>query len=273
MLEDKKIEALRNIEFIDEYLYGRGIGETIEEHPRYNSILWKISNIMMKQNVKFHSEKAKKLLDEIIRIDENGDISFFEGFGFNGAEITCKYYIDDSDEKLKRIRIEKIPNKEENYVAISVYNNEGIEESLSTEQNISRGKYFTKATRIKNRIDIIKIETYEQKKEYLNKIEDIYKIRNEYVALEDIYPDREEIDPFDIRHLSIFGIPEIYRDLNYEEELEKNSTMAKFLPLSPNVKYNIYEKYKKDNEMYGRTRKFEKAIKRVFEINDQDLNK
>lgn len=274
MLEDKKLEALRNREFVEEYLYGRGISEQIEEHPRYKSILWKISNIMMNQKIKSHSESARKLLDLIISVGEDGSIIFYEGNGADGSEITCKYYIDNLDEKLKRIRMERLPKqKEEKYVAISVYDENGIEESLSTEQNTYNGKYFTKAVRNKNRIDIIKIETFEQKKDNLKKIEDKYMIRNDYTALEDIYPNREEIDPFDIRHLSIFGLPEIYRNLNYEEKVDAKTTLGKFSNLSDDEKNHIFKEYKKSNEMYGRIKIFEKRIANVFSISNQDLDK
>ena len=44
--EEKKLEIVRIKEFVDQYLYERGISSYISEHPRYDSILWKLSNFL-----------------------------------------------------------------------------------------------------------------------------------------------------------------------------------------------------------------------------------
>ncbi len=179
MFESEKIITVQNIEFIGEYLYQRGISEEILENPRYQAILWKLSNILRKSDIKSFSPESKKILDSMVRVDEDGSIYFIEGVLQNRSIVTCKYYFDETDNKLKRIRVQKCPDenyimgnvfnsdKYDDYTSVSTYNEDGIEESLAIEQNTLDGKYFSKSIRVPNRIDMIKIERLRQQKDDL----------------------------------------------------------------------------------------------------------
>lgn len=272
MLEDKKILGIQIREFADEYLYVRGISDSITNNPRYQSILWKISNLLIKGKHKPYTPEAKKLLDDIIEIGENGSIMFLEGVGYDSTIITCKYYIDELDGKLKRIRVEKNGDQTENCMTVSVYNDDGIEEVLSTEQKIKNGKYFSKATRLKNRPDIIKIERMRQEKDNLKRLSDIYQIRSFDVGLEDIYPSLEEIDPYDIMKFSILGVPKIYRDLTREEQLQISKMNGNIAPLPENNREEYLKRYKELNKMYQRTKVFEKGMAKTLMVRNQDLD-
>lgn len=265
MFEDKKLDFLRNKEFIGEYLFGRGLSEAIEEHPRYQYILGKIANILINRNVKPFSPNSRQMLDKMIDIDDKGNIIFAEGEGKNNTHVSCKFYIDKIDGKLRKLRVEQNQEREEEFVTVGTYDQYGIEEVLATEQKTQSGMFFTKAVRLKDRIDILKIERFEQGDDYLNKLDDLYRIRSDYSALEDISPDREDIDPYDIKHFSIFGMPELYKDIDFEE---------KQIPsLSDSEKKEILKKYQELNEFFGRSKMFEKAIEQAFLLDYQDLNK
>ena len=282
MLEDKKILGMQSREFINEYLVARGISSDILKNPRYQSILWKISNILIKENKRNYSEEAKEFLDSIVKFDDAKNISFIEEIDENSMIITCRYYIDELDGKLKQIRSEKNYtlsenplndyNRRDDCITVSEYNSDGIEECLSTEQTVSFGKYFSKATRVPNRLDVIKIERIKLINDNLTRLDDIYQIRCMQVALEDIYPTKEEIDPYDIMHFSVLGFPKIYKDLNYEEQLMMSRTNGKVLPLSENDRIERFKEYKRLNEMYGRTKAFENGMAKAFLVKNRDFN-
>ena len=156
--EEKKLEIVRIKEFVDQYLYERGISSYISEHPRYDSILWKLSNFLRKSGCRGYSDEAKDLLSSILSIESNGSLILFDGISPEGAIVTSKYYVDSTDDKLRRLRNEKDRNGSIQTVTINFYNDDGIEEILSTEQTTNKGKYFSKAMRLPNRLDIIKIE-------------------------------------------------------------------------------------------------------------------
>lgn len=273
MLEDKKIVGIQNREFIEECLYTRGISEKITDNPRYQSILWKISNLLANAKLKAYSPEAKSLLDSIININDDGSIVFIEGNGKNSTIITCRYYIDELDGKLKRIRAENNHDKTESCITVSIYNDDGIEECLSTEQKTKYGSFLSKATRVQNRPDMIKIERVRQEKNKLKRLPDVYQIRQFQVGLEDIYPSLEEVDPYDVMNFSILGIPEIYRDLTKEEQLVISKMNGRIYPLDETEREECFQKYKELNKIYHRTRAFEKGMAKSFMVRNQDLDK
>lgn len=286
MLEDEKILGIQNRQFIDEYLKRRGISQAILQNPRYQSILWKISNVLIKGNKKANSVETEELLDSIINLDDDKNIIFIEGVGKNSTIITCKYYIDELDGKLKQLRVVNNYGKTEtdrwqseynfdeieNYMTVSEYNNDGLEECLSTEQTTNYGKYFSKVTRFPNRPDIIKIERIKQMDDKMERLEDVYQIRSFQVALEDIYPTIDEIDPFDIMHFSILGLPKIYIDLSMEEQsiILKNNERLK--PLPETERMERLKEYKRLNALYARTTAFEKGMAKALFVRNRDFN-
>ena len=77
-LETKKIENIKNIEFIKEYLKRTNLSSRIISHPRFDSILWKISSLIRKADVRAFSQEAINLLNSILVIKVDGSISIFE---------------------------------------------------------------------------------------------------------------------------------------------------------------------------------------------------
>lgn len=264
--EEKKLEIVRIKEFVDQYLYERGISSYISEHPRYDSILWKLSNFLRKSGCKGYSDKAKELLSSIISIESNGSLILFDGISPEEAIVTSKYYVDSTDDKLRRLRNEKDRNGNIQTVTINFYNDDGIEEILSTEQTTNKGKYFSKAMRLPNRLDIIKIERIRSENGDLKKLEDIYQGRTFLVGLEDIYPDIEEVDPLDTMHFSLLGMPPIYKDLSRDMQQTLKQNKGKLPPLLESQRQELLEEYKRLNEMYGRTRAFEKAMAKALVV-------
>lgn len=264
--DEKKLEIMQIKEFVDQYLYERGISSYISEHPRYDSILWKISNFLRKSNCKGYSDKAKELLSSIILIEPNGSLILFEGVGPDSTIVTSKYFIDDTDDKVKRLRTEKDTDGNIQTVNLSFYNDDGIEEVLSTEQTTNYGKYFSKATRLPNRLDIIKIERFRSENNDLKKLEDVYQGRTFLVGLEDIYPDLEEVDPLDTMHFSLLGMPPIYEDLPYKIQKDLKENNGRLPPLLETQRQELFEEYKRLNEMYGRTKAFEKAMAKALVV-------
>lgn len=285
MFEAEKIVSAQNIEFLNEYLHQKGVMEEISKNPRYQSILWKLSNMLRKNEIKTFSSEATKTLDSIVRVDEDGSISLIEGFLQNRSVVTCKYYFDESENKLKRIRVQKCndenyimgnvfnSDKYDDYISVSTYNEDGIEESLAIEQTTSYGKYFSKSTRVPNRIDMIRIERYRQENEDLKRLEDVYQIRSMQAALEDIEPDAEDIDPFNTMHFDILGLPASYRDLEFEEQEVVSKMGGKILPLPEVERQRKFQVYKELNEKYGRTKAFEKGIAKAYLVKSQDMNR
>lgn len=271
MLEDKKVETIRNKDFIGEYLFERGLSSEIMENPRYESILWKLSNMLIKMGYTHNSEKAKLFLSSIINIEADGSLIIVEGKGPNNTIVSSKYTYDEDDEKLKRFRVEGRTDGTADAKTISIYNDDGIEESLGVEQTTKYGKYFSKATRVKNRIEMIKIERMEQIGENLNRLPDIYQTRLMWAALEDISPDAETIDPFDTMHFDVLGLPPIYRDLTPQELEMINITNNEILPLPQIHRQEQLDNYKKNNDLYGRTKAFEKGIAKYLIVKDRSF--
>lgn len=264
--EEKKLEIMRNKEFVDEYLYERGLSSFIAEHPRYESILWKLSNFIRKSDGKAFTNKAKEILSSVIQIESDGSLILFEGIGPDSTIVTSKYYVDNTDEKLRRLRTEQDRSGNAKTITLSLYNDDGIEEALSTEQDITYGKYFSKTTRLKNRLDVIKIERVTSEKGNLKKLEDIYQKRCFLVGLEDIYPDREEVDPLDTMHFSILGLPPIYEDLPSKTQKTLRENNGILPPLLENQRQELFEEYKRLNDMYCRTKKFENAMAKALVV-------
>lgn len=273
MIDDKKIVGIQNREFIEEYLFVRGIADNISDNPRYQSILWKLSNLLMKSKEKAYSAGAKEFLDSVVRMNNDGSIAFIEKAEEDGNLITCKYYVDGNDEKLKRMRTECSRDKKDNCISVSVYDDDGIEESLTTEQIIKNGKYFSKATRVPNRIDMIKLERVKQEKSEFKRLPNIFQIRSFQVGLEDINPTCEEIDPYDIMHFSLLGLPNIYRDLTKEENDIILKMNGKIYPLVEKERERRFKEYKELNKTYSRTNAFENGIAKAFMVKNQDLDK
>lgn len=285
MFESEKIVSAQNMEFVNEYLYQRGINEQLARNPRYQSILWKLSNILRKNEIKPFSQESKKAFDSMVRVEDDGSVSFIEGVLQNKSIITCKYYFDEIDDKLKRIRVQKSTDenyiignvfntgKYDDYTSVSTYNEDGIEECLAVEQTTSYGKYFSKSIRVPNRIDMIKIERIRQQGERLQRLEDVYQIRSMQAALEDISPDAEDIDPFNTMNFDILGLPSAYRDLNFEEQAIVNKMNGQILPLPEEERKERFQTYKKTNEKYGRTTAFEKGIAKAYIVKNQDIDR
>lgn len=272
MLEDKKVETIRNKDFIGEYLFERGLSSEIMENPRYEAILWKLSNMLRKMEYSHNSEKARTFLSSIVNIEPDGSLIIIEGKGPNNTIVSSKYAYDMEDGKLKRFRVEGRPDGTADTKTISVYNDDGIEESLGVEQTTAYGTYFSKATRVKNRIEVIKIERMEQAGETLNRLPDMYQIRLMWAGLEDISPDAETIDPFDTMHFDVLGLPPIYRDLEPQELEMVNATNNEILPLPQARRQEQLDNYKKNNDIYGRTKAFEKGIAKYLIVKDRSLD-
>ena len=117
--------------------------------------------------------------------------------------------------------------------------------------------------------EVIKIERMKQVKDELTKMPDIYQFRLFMPALEDIYPDKDVVDPFDIMHFSILGMPDIYRDLTKDEVGLINMNHGKITPLSDKYKKELLDEYKKLNAYYHRTKVFENGLEKALGINDR----
>lgn len=273
MLEDRekeKIETEQNKHFLEEYLYERGISTQITENPRYDSILWKLSNVIRKSEFKAYTDSAKELMNSIVQIDESGNIIMLEGLNKEGNLLTSKYYIDNEDEALKRTRMETARGiKEPICVESSIYNDDGIEIMKETKQKIDDGIYFSRATRLENRIDMVKVERAEQKSNGdASKLPDMYQIRCFQVGLEDIEPDMEEVDPLNVMGFGVLGMPPIYQDVSLDELKSLRDSNGKIMPLPEQYRYQVLEKYKELNKNYGRTKAFEKGIAKMLIVKD-----
>lgn len=271
-LETKKIENIKNIEFIREYLKKTNLSGEITSHPRFDSILWKISSLMRKANVRAFSQEAINLLNSILVIKADGSISIFENKGKTAFVSSTKYYFDEEDMKLRKILCEpKIDGTEENWV--STYDEEGMEVNLMLEQKWTEGvKYYTNTTRVPGRIDMIKIERIKEENGSRERMEDIYQLRTFCVAYEDINPGIDEIDPLDAIHMSLLGVPPVYRDLETDELEVIEECDGEIFPLDDESKEKQLMDCIETNKFYGRTRKFERAIAKYLDIEDKLLS-
>lgn len=268
-IEDVKIENIRNIEFIKQYLSKTNLSNQIKSHPRYDSILWKISILMRRIGVNAFSQEAINLLNSILIIQKDGSLSIFEQDSRTASLTSTKYFFDKDDNKLKRIFCETTYDESE-ITSISSYDEDGIEESLMTSQKcIDGSKYYTNAVRVPDRIDMIKIERISEKNKQRERLEDVYQLRTFCVAYEDINPSADEVDPLDIIHLSFLGVPPIYRDLYTDEKNIIEECDGEIFPLDDDNKESQLKDYIERNKFYGRTRKFERAIARYLDIEDR----
>lgn len=89
-IEKEKFETEQNKHFLEEYLYERGISTEITENPRYDSILWKLSNLIRKSEYKAYTDNAKELMNSVVQIDEAGNIIMLEGLNRDRNLITSK---------------------------------------------------------------------------------------------------------------------------------------------------------------------------------------
>ena len=171
--------------------------------------------------------------------------------------------------KLRKIYCEpKIDGTKENWV--STYDEEGMEENLMLEQKWPDGvKYYTNTTRVPDRIDMIKIERIEEKDGKRVRLEDFYQLRNFCVAYEDINPGVDEIDPLDAIHMSLLGVPPIYRDLEPDELEIIDKCDGEIFPLDDEHKEKQLMDCIETNKFYGRSRRFERAIARYLDIEDR----
>lgn len=268
-LEKKKIENIKNIEFIKEYLKRTNLSKKITTHPRFDSILWKISILMRKAEVSAFSQEAINLLQSIVIIKKDGSITIFEGNGRNNNLSSTKYYFDENDMKLRRIN-SKTNSDSSDTIEFSTYDEDGMEESILLEQKWPDGyKYYSNSKRVPGRIDMISIERIQEKNGKREKLEDIYQIRTFCVAYEDISPGVDEIDPLDAIHMSFLGVPPIYRDLGSDELKIIDECDGEIFPLDDDNKEEQLRDYIEKNKFYGRTRRFEGAIARYLDIEDR----
>ena len=271
--EKEKIETEQNKHFLEEYLYERGLSTQITENPRYDSILWKLSNLIRKSGFKSYTDKAKELINNIVQIDEAKSIIMLEGLNKEGNLITSKYYIDSEDEQLKRTKLETVRGSDKPlYVESSVYNDDGIEIMKETHQRTDDLIRFERITRLENRIDVIKIERAEQSVGgEITKLADMYKSRFFHVGIEDIEPEMEEIDPLNVMRFDILGMPPIYTDVSLEELSTLKDNDGRVMPLPEQCRQQKLEEYKRLNRDYSRTRAFEKGIAKMLIVKDRDL--
>lgn len=270
--EKEKIETEQNKHFLEEYLYERGLSTQITENPRYDSILWKLSNLIRKSGFKAYTDDAKELINNIVEIDETESIIMLEGLNKEGNLITSKYYIDIEDEQLKRTRMETARGVSEPVlVESSVYNNDGIEVLREIKQKNDDLIRFERITRLENRIDMIKVERVEQRASgTIQKLADIYQIRCFQVGIEDIEPDMEEVDPLNVMRFDILGVPKIYDNLSLDELRALSNSAGKVMPLPEQYREQKLEEYKRLNKDYCRTRAFEKGIAKMLVVKNID---
>ncbi|MDE5539454.1 MAG: hypothetical protein K2J20_03085 [Bacilli bacterium] len=263
-----ELENQQNIEFIRTYLLKTSLSSKITSHPRFDSILWKISSLLSRAGTKAFSQEAINLLNSIIIIQKDGSIVILENKGKSEHLSSIKYYFDDKDMCLRRVFCEpSYDGAETTY--ISTYNEEGLEESLLIEQKcIDGAKYYSKTTRIPERIDMIRIERIMEQGNKRELLEEKYQIRTFCVAYEDIKPTADEIDPLDRIHFYLMGVPPIYRDLEPEELKIINDCNGEIFPLDEEHKLTRITDYIERNKFYGRIRNFEGAVARYLSIED-----
>ena len=167
---------------LKEYFYERGLSSEIMDNLRYETILWKLGNMISKMGFTSNTSKAISYISNIIEIDANGSLIMTESGDFNKTIVTSKYEYDTQLEKLKMFRVEMGPNNKILRKTISIYNDDGIEECLGTEQPLEDGGvYFSKASRLKNRIDIIQIQRMRKYGDEEEKMSDVYQIGRAHV--------------------------------------------------------------------------------------------
>lgn len=271
-LERKKLENSQNLEFVRTYLAKTNLSGEIAKHPRFDTILWKISSLMRKAGVKAFSEDAITFLSSNLIITKDGSIVIIENNGKNNFVVSTKYYFDENDATLKRIVCDK-ENDGSETTTISTYDDDGIEESSMIEQrHLDGSKYYSNATRVPGRIDMIRVQRISEQNGEREVLADVYQIRTFCLVYEDIDPKEDEIDPLDIVHIFSFGVPSMYRDLDRDEINFIDDCGGDIFPLDDESKLSQLTDYIEKNKFYGRSRKFEGALARYLDIEDLILN-
>lgn len=272
MIEDRKVEIIRNKELLKEYFYERGLSSEIMDNPRYETILWSLGNTISKVGLSSKVPEAISYVSKIIDIDADGNLVMTETGDLGKTIVTSKYEYDTKTEKLKRFRVEMGPNNKMLRKTISIYNADGIEECLATEQPLEDGRvYFSKAVRLKNRIDVIQIQRMMKDGENEERLSDVYQQRIFWAALEDIEPDIATVDPLEKEILMKLGMPQIYQDLPIQVMQNLNDNGGNAYPLPESEREEQLKFYKETNEHYGRTKAFEKGIAKALIVKDKTI--
>lgn len=272
MVEDRKIEIIRNKELLKEYFYERGLSFEIMDNPRYETILWKLGNMISKMGLSSDISKAISYVTNIIDIDADGNLIMTETGDLDKTIVTSKYEYDAQTEELKMFRVEMGPDSKILRKTISVYNEDGIEECLATEQPLEDGGvYFSKATRLKNRIDVIQIQRMMKTGDNEERLTDVYQQRVFWAALEDIEPDLATVDPLEKEPLMKLGMPPIYQDLPVQVMQKISENGGNAYPLPESEREEQLKFYKETNEHYGRTKVFEKGIAKALIVKDKSI--
>lgn len=255
-----------NLEFVRLYLLNSGLSTKIIEHPRFESIVWRVCSILRRSGFKAYSKEAMELLKSIVVVQKDGSIVIVENKPMKGVLNSVKYYYDESEKKLRRIICDSNQDGVE-ITRINTYSDDGLEESLLIDQNCLDGiRYYSKTTRVPERIDMVMVERIEEvngKKELLSPV---YQIRTFCAAYEDIDPLADDIDPLDKIGFSFLGVPEIYRDLEEEELKVIGECDGEIFPLDDVNKEEQFASYVETNKFYGRTRAFENAVASFLSI-------
>lgn len=268
-LSEEKIENTRNMQFVKEYLGKTNLAAQIISHPRLESILWKLSILMRKAGVRAFSQEAIQLLNSIVIIQANGNITIFENKGNAMDLASTQYYFDSEANKLRRVFCQTNADSTE-ITQVSTYNEEGLEEDLLIEQKCLDGsKHYSHTTRVPERIDLVEVESIAEKNGIRTRLGKAYQLRTFCPAYEDIDPSADEIDPFDTIGMSFLGVPPIYRDLEPEELKIIEECDGEIFPLDDVHKEEQFQDYVQTNQFYGRTRRFEEAVASYLAIEER----
>lgn len=263
-IAEKKVQDIRNKKEIDKQLREAGISTLIVENPRYQSILSRISYMI-------RNEWARK--DFSVDIDSSGNVVLTQTE--NGQPVmVMKYYIDQKDKCLKRVKLKFNVLGEEEIKTISTYNSDGIETSVLLEHKIDYDeKYLTKTTRPEGRPDLIKIERIEQSGKEKNRLPDVYQSRIFWAALEDIAPDAIDVDPFDIYRFQLMGFPQTYQDVEpLEEELIRSGIIEIASLLELGDRTEMFKLYRTTNATFNRITSFEEGIADLLEVDMRTID-
>lgn len=266
------IYMLRSNHFVEEYLEQKEIAPEIKRNPRYQSIIWHISVMLKRQGIDFTKEEAIKWIDENIKIGKQGEVLYAisESDGYypiNAAPaIQFVKYFHDKDGMKRMVKEVKEQGEERQFIIISNYNKDGIEES-----QVVYDKYgISIVERVKNRPELKRISTYDKNEKEIKKIEHEQRIL--WVALEDLAPNKIEIDPIDIYPFlknGSFGC-HTYTGLSYEEEKHIQDAKYRILPLPQKNREEQLQDYKTLNERYHRTKVFELGIAKMLSVRNRD---
>ena len=260
---------MKDLEFIKLYLLDTKLSTDIINHPRFQSILWKISSILRRSGNKAYTVEALNVLKSIILIQKDGSLVILENKYGNSLLDSTKYYFDSTDMKLRRVISE---NKDDgtSINCVSTYDEDGIEESLLLEQKCIDGSiHYSKSTRVPERIDMIMVDAISEVDGKRESLGSAYQIRSFCCAYEDIDPRADEIDPLDRVGLSFLGVPDIYRDLEPDEKKVIDECDGEIFPLDDATRLDQFTHYVETNKFYGRDRSFEDAVARFLSIDGE----